>query len=164
MSKCFLSGMVSEPSLPFPTETAKVSRILLLMVSQGCGQFVVGSGQEFFSDVAECADVVAPEESLSFQTFINFQHDKESPVQVFNGLVKMFLPSVVKATALGLRRRIGAFNVFISHCASYSGARVRAAFMREHGRNPLLFTLSICFVSCDKWQLGVYSASCVDVQ
>jgi hypothetical protein len=117
--------VVAEPSFPFPAEAAKVSRISLLMVSQGCGQFVIGSGHEFFSDIAECAEIVAPEKRLSFETFKDFQHDKESPVKVIDRFVKPTFAAIVKATALGLRQRNGAFNVFISHCASNPGARVR---------------------------------------
>jgi hypothetical protein len=49
----------------------------------------------------------------------------------------MRLYAMVKATALGLRRRNGAFNVFISHCASNPGAKVRAASMLSHERSPL---------------------------
>ena len=139
LSRCFLSYMVPEPSFPFPAKTAKVSRVPLLLISESSGQFVVGSGQEFFGNVSECAEIIAPKERLSLQAFKGFQHDQESPVQVFNGFVKMFLSSVVKATALGLRRRIGAFNVFISHCASFAGARVRAASVFAHGRNPLVY-------------------------
>ena len=130
--------MASEPSFPFPAETAKVSRVPLLMVSQDCGQFVVGSGPEFFGYVAECTEIIAPVEILSFQTFEDFNHERERPIQIVYSFVKVSLYAMVKATALGLRRRIGAFNVFISHCASYSGARVRAASVFAHGRNPLL--------------------------
>src|SRR5437764_186359 len=104
----------NETSLPLTAETAKVSRIPLLVISQGCGQFVVGSGHKFFSDVAKCAEIVAPEKRLSFETFKDFQHDKESPVKVIDGFVKPTFETVVKATALGLRQRNGAFNVFIS--------------------------------------------------
>lgn len=130
--------MVPEPSFPFSAKTAKMRRIPLFVVSQGCGQLVVGSRQKFFTDVAECAKIIAPEKRLSFQAFKGFQHDKKSPVQVLDSFVKVFLLSVVKATALGLRRKVGAFKVFISHCASNPGAKVRVTSMREHGRNPLL--------------------------
>jgi hypothetical protein len=129
LSRCFLSGIVPKPSFPFPTETTKMSRFPLLMISQGCGQFVVGSGSEFFSNVAECAEIIAPVQPLSFQTFENFKHERECPIQVIDGFVKMSLYAMVKATALGLRRKDGAFNVLISHCASNAGARVRAASM-----------------------------------
>jgi hypothetical protein len=115
-----------ETSFPFPAKTAKMSRFPLLMISQECGQFVVGSGPEFFSNVAECTEIIAPVQPLSFQTFEDFKHERECPIQVIDGFVKMSLYAMVKATALGLRQRNGAFNVFISHCASNTGAKVRA--------------------------------------
>jgi hypothetical protein len=50
----------------------------------------------------------------------------------------MSLYAMVKATALGLRQRNGAFNVLISHCASNPGAKVRTVSMRQHERSPLV--------------------------
>jgi hypothetical protein len=93
----------------------------LLVVSQDCGQFVVGSGPEFFGNIAECPDVIAPVELLSFQTFEDFKRERECPIQIVDGFVKMRLSAVVKASALGLRRRDGAFNFGISQVALLGG-------------------------------------------
>lgn len=143
LRRCFLSGIVPKPSFPFPAETAKMSRFPLLMISQDCGQFVVGSGPEFFRNVAECTEIIAPVQPLSFQTFEDFKHERECPIQVINGFVKMSLYAMVKATALGLRQRNGAFNVFISHCASNPGAKVRAASMRKTWAQPVWSVFSV---------------------
>jgi hypothetical protein len=55
----------------------------------------------------------------------------------------MSLYAMVKATALGLRQRNGAFNVLISHCASYPGARVRAASMLRTWAQPAWSVFSV---------------------
>jgi hypothetical protein len=118
--------VVTEPSFPFPAKTAKVSRFPLFLISQGCGQFVVGSGPEFFSNVAECPEIIAPIELLSFQAFEDFKCERECPIQVVDGFVKMSLSAVVKAKALGLRQRGRAFNFGISHvCPPSVGDLVR---------------------------------------
>jgi hypothetical protein len=72
--------MVLKSAIPLPAKTAKVSRFPLFLISQGCGQFVIGSGQKFFGYIAESPEIIAPEKRLPFETFKDFKHDKESPV------------------------------------------------------------------------------------
>ena len=69
-----------KPSLPLPAETAKLRGFPLFMVTQGFCQFMVCSGPEFIGHVAECAEIVAPEKCLLFETFKGFQNDGEPPV------------------------------------------------------------------------------------
>src|SRR5438874_8223037 len=99
-----------KPSLPLPAKTAKLRSFPLLTVTQGFCQFMVCFGPEFISDVAECPDVVAPEKCLSFETFKGFQNEVKSPIQIIDGFIQTVFESSVKASALGLRRKDGAFN------------------------------------------------------
>ena len=72
-------------------------------------------GQEFIGHVAECAEIVTPEKCLPVETFKGFQNEVESSIQIIDGFIQTVFESSVKASALGLRRKDGAFNFGISH-------------------------------------------------
>ena len=104
-----------ESPLPFRMNSAKLRGVLLFSVVESCGQLVVGSGTEFIGHVVKGADVVAAKECLAFETFVDLQDDVKSPVQVVNRFIQVIFQYSAWATALGLRRRAGAFSFNSSH-------------------------------------------------